>query len=114
MARVKGGKTSLKTRKHILKYTKGFRWGRKSKVRAAKTALLHAWSYAYRDRKNKKRMARRLWSIQINAACRQLGLTYSKLIFGLKNKKIELDRKVLSQICQEEPETFKKIVELIK
>ncbi len=114
MARVKRGKIAHKRRKHLLKYTKGFRWGRKSKYRLAKTALLKAWSYAYRDRKAKKREFRKLWQIQINAASRPLGLSYSKLIDSLKKKKIGLDRKILSQLAKEKPEVFKKIVEEVK
>ncbi len=114
MVRVKKGKAAKKHRKHLLKYAKGFRWGRKSKFRAAKEALMHAWEYAYRDRKAKKRDFRRLWQIQINAACREHGLSYSKFIHGLKEKKIGLDRKVLSQLAQKKPEIFQKIVERIK
>ena len=111
MPRVKRGKISLKRREKILKYTKGYKWGRKSKERAAKEALLHAWTHAYRDRRVKKRTARALWQIQLNAAVRQEGLNYSKFINGLKKAKIELDRKVLSQIAREYPEIFKKIIE---
>ena len=114
MTRVKSGKISHKRREKLLKYTKGFRWGRKSRLRAAKEALLHAWTYAYRDRKRKKREFRRLWQIQINAACREHGLSYSKFIYGLKQKKIELDRKILATIAQNHPEIFAKIVEEIK
>ena len=114
MVRIKGGKFSLKRRKHILKYTKGFRWGRKSKLRSAKVALMHAWHYAYRDRRTKKRDFRRLWQIQINAVCRQAGLSYSKFINGLKQKKIGLDRKILSILAQDHPEIFEKIMEQIK
>jgi len=114
VVRVKSGKISHKRREKLLKYTKGFRWGRKSKLRAAKEALLHAWTYAYRDRRNKKREFRRLWQIQINAACREHGLSYSKFIHALKQKKIELDRKVLATIVQKHPEIFTKIVEEIK
>jgi large subunit ribosomal protein L20 len=114
MVRVKRGKASLKRRKNVLKYTKGFRWGRKSKFRAAKTALLHAWEYAYRDRKRKKGDFRKLWQIQINAACRESGLSYSKFIAGLKKNKIGLDRKVLSSLAQNHPEIFKKILEEAK
>jgi len=114
MVRVKGGVSSQKRRKHLLAYAKGFRWGRKSKLRAAKVALMHAWEYSYRDRKVKKRDFRQLWNIQINAACRQLGLTYSKFIAGLKKNKIELDRKILSQLAQKNPEIFEKIVEAAK
>ena len=111
MPRVKRGKTASKRREKILKYTKGYKWGRKSKERAAKEALLHAWTHAYRDRRVKKRTARALWQIQLNAAVRQEGLNYSKFINGLKKAKIELDRKVLSQIAREYPEIFKKIIE---
>jgi len=114
MARVKRGKTAHKRRKHLLKYAKGFRWGRKSKYKLAKDALYHAWRYAYRDRKAKKREFRALWQIQINAACRQQGLSYSKFIHGLKQKKIELDRKILSDLAQNHPQIFEKIVEKMK
>lgn len=111
MPRVKRGKIALKRREKILKYTKGFKWGRKSKERAAKEALLHAWTHAYRDRKIKKRTARALWQIQLNAAVHQYGLNYSKFIHGLKKAGIELDRKVLSQLARNHPEVFKKIIE---
>jgi large subunit ribosomal protein L20 len=114
MVRVKRGKLAHKRRKHLLKYAKGFRWGRKSKYRAAKEALLHAWKYAYRDRRTKKRERRALWQIQINAACRQYGLSYSKFIYGLKKKKIGLDRKILVAIAQIHPQIFEKIVKEIK
>jgi len=114
VVRVKGGKISHKRRKHILKYVKGFRWGRKAKLRAAREALLHAWTHAYKDRKRKKREFRKLWQIQINAACRGYGLSYSKFIHALKEKKIELDRKILAQLAREQPEIFAKIVAEVK
>lgn len=114
MVRVKRGKTAHKRRKHILKYAKGFRWGRKSKYRLAKDALYHAWEYAYRDRRTKKREFRKLWQTQINAACRKSGISYSKFIAGLKKDKIELDRKILSQLARENPEVFGKIIKEIK
>lgn len=114
MPRVKRGTISVKSREKILKYTKGYKWGRKSKERAAKEALLHAWTHAFRDRRVKKRTARALWQIRLNAAVRQYGLNYSKFINGLKKEKIELDRKVLSQIASEYPEVFKEIVEKVK
>ena len=114
MTRVKRGKIVHKKREHLLKYTKGFRWGRKSKYRAAKEALLHAFTYAYRDRKVKKRERRALWQIQINAACQNQGLSYSKFIYGLKQKKIGLDRKILAQLAREHPEIFEKIIEKAK
>ena len=114
MARVKRGKTANKRRKNLLKHTKGYRFGRKSKYRLAKEAFLHAQTYAYRDRKNKKRAFRRLWQIKINAACRELGLSYSKFTHQLKEKKIELNRKILADLAEHEPEVFKKIVDLVK
>jgi len=114
MARVKRGKIAHKRRKHLLKYTKGFRWGRKSKYRLAKDALLHGWSYAFRDRKAKKRDFRQLWQAQINAACRERGLNYSSFIHGLKQKNIQLDRKILASLAQNQPEIFEKILETVK
>jgi len=112
--RIKRGKITHRKRERLLKYTKGFHWGRKSKYRLAKEALLHAWTHTYRDRKRKKREFRRLWQIQINAACRQHGLSYSKFICGLKQKKIELDRKILAKLAQNQPEIFEKIIEEVK
>lgn len=114
MVRVKRGKIAHKRRKHLLKYAKGFRWGRKTKYRAAKEALMHAWKYAYRDRRAKKREFRQLWQVQINAACRQLGISYSKFIAGLKKNKIELDRKILATLAQNHSKIFEKIIEKIK
>ncbi|MBZ9572852.1 50S ribosomal protein L20 [Patescibacteria group bacterium] len=114
MVRVKRGKIAHKRRKRLLKEAKGFRWGRKAKYRAAKEALMHAWKYAYRDRRNKKREARHLWQIQIAAFCRELGISYSKFINNLKKNKVELDRKILAEIAREKPEIFKKIVEKVK
>ena len=97
-----------------MKHAKGFRQARKSKFKAAKDALRHAWTYAYRDRKAKKRTFRNLWNLQINALARQNGITYSRLINGLKKNKIELDRKVLSELANKYPEVFIKIVEEVK
>ena len=114
MTRVKRGKTAHKRRKHLLKYAKGFRWGRKKKYRLAKVAVMKAWRYAYRDRKAKKRDFRALWQTKNNAACRPHGISYSKFIYRLKKNKIELDRKVLSQIVQNHPQIFEKIVEKAK
>ena len=114
MTRVKRGIVAHKKREKTLKYTKGFRWGRKSKERAAKEALLHAWTHAFRGRKEKKRDYRRLWQVQINAAVRLHGLTYSKFIAGLKKRNILLDRKVLADLAKNEPRVFEKIVEKVK
>ena len=110
--RIKRGTMHLKRRKGILKLTKGYRWGRKSKLKLAQTAILKAGTYAFRDRRAKKRSARRLWSIKINAAVREKGkgMSYSKLINKLKVAKVELDRKVLSQTAEQHPAVFEKII----
>lgn len=114
MTRVKRGTMAHKRRKNVLKKTKGFKWGRKSKYKLAKDALKHALVYAYRDRKRKKRDFRRLWQVKINAGTREHGLTYSKFINGLKKANIELDRKILADLAEHQPEVFKAIVEKIK
>ncbi|MCP6720080.1 MAG: 50S ribosomal protein L20 [Patescibacteria group bacterium] len=114
MTRVKRGTTAHKKREKLLSHTKGFRWGRKSKERAAKEALLHAWSRAFKGRKEKKRVFRRLWNVRIDAAVRAEGLKYSIFINALKKKNIKLDRKILADLARNEPQTFKKIVEFIK
>ncbi|MCD5396370.1 MAG: 50S ribosomal protein L20 [Candidatus Pacebacteria bacterium] len=114
MVRVKRGTIHTKKRRKLLKQVKGFRWGRKNKIKLAKEALLHALSYAYRDRRTKKREKRRLWQVQINAATRKLGLSYSKFMGALKKKNIELDRKILASLANEYPEIFEKIVEEAK
>lgn len=114
MVRVKRAKIKIKKRRKVLKMTKGFKWGRKAKYRAAKEALMHALSYQYRDRKRRKREFRRLWQIKINAAVRVFGLSYSKFMNLLKKNKIELDRKILAELAEKRPEIFKKIVEEVK
>lgn len=114
MTRVKRGTTSSKKRRKILKLTKGFRWGRKSKERAAKEALLHALSRKFRGRKEKKRNFRALWQVKINAGARLNGLTYSKLISEMKKKNIIIDRKILADLAENEPKIFEKIVEKAK
>jgi large subunit ribosomal protein L20 len=114
MTRVKRGVPASKRRKNVLKMTKGFRWRRKSNYQAAKEALTKAGKYAYRDRRNKKRVMRSLWIKRLNNALHQEGLKYNLFIKNLKDKKIEIDRKILSQIANEYPETFKIIVAEIK
>ncbi len=114
MPRVKRGKTKRKRRKKIKKQAKGFNWGRKNKYKAAKEALMKAWTYKYRDRKQKKRDFRRKWQTQINAACKQNGISYSKFIHKLKENNIELDRKILADLARNNSETFAKIVEEVK
>jgi large subunit ribosomal protein L20 len=114
MPRVKRGTQHVKRRKNLLKKTKGMMWGRKSKIRLARPAALKAGVYAYRDRRTKKRMFRRLWQLRINAAVRPLGLSYSRFINLLKKANVELDRKVLSTLAVNEPAVFEKIVEKVK
>ncbi|MGC9968304.1 MAG: 50S ribosomal protein L20 [Minisyncoccia bacterium] len=114
MPRVKRGTMANKRRTKVLRYTKGFRWGRKSKERAAKEALLHAWTHAFRGRKEKKRVFRQLWNVKINAAVRAEGMNYSQFIAALKKKKVVLDRKILADLAEHEPEVFKKVVAFVK
>jgi large subunit ribosomal protein L20 len=114
MTRVKRGIMAHKRRKKVIKQAKGYKWGRKSKYRLAKDAVKHALTHAYRDRKRKKRDFRRLWQIKINAAAREHGLTYSQFINKLKKAKIEIDRKILAQLAEKQPEVFAKIIEKIK
>lgn len=111
MVRVKRGTIHTKKRRKLLSQTKGFRWGRKNKIKLAKEALLHSLSYAYAHRRTKKREKRRLWQVQINAGVRELGLTYSKFMGALKKKNIEIDRKILATLATKHPEIFKKIVQ---
>ncbi len=110
MPRVKRGTQHVKRRKNILSRTKGMMWGRKSKLKLAKTASVKAGVYARTGRKLKKRTNRALMNTRINAAARETGTTYAKLIAALKSKNIDLDRKVLSEIAMHHPEVFKKIV----
>lgn len=114
MTRVKRGVAASKRRKNILKKTKGYLLGRSKKYRQAKEAYLKAGQYAYRDRKAKKRDFRKLWIIRLNAAAKEQGLSYNKLIHGLKKAKIELDRKILADIAVNHPKTFAAIVKKIK
>ena len=114
MTRVKRGTTAHKKREKILKYTKGFKWGRKSKERAAKEALLHAWSHAFVGRKEKKRDFRRLWQVKIKAATELFNLKYNQFVFGLKKNQINLNRKVLAELAENQPEIFQAVVEEAK
>jgi large subunit ribosomal protein L20 len=104
MPRVKRGKNHLKKRRKILKAVKGYRGGRKNKIKLAKTAIKKAGVYAYRDRRNKKRTMRQLWQIKINALSREHGLSYN----------IELDRKILAQIAEQYPHIYATIIEKVR
>lgn len=112
--RVKSGVTARAKHKKILKAAKGMQHNRTRSFRLAKQAVTRALEYSYRDRRNRKRDLRSLWITRINAAARQEGTTYGKLIAGLKAANIELDRKTLAELAVNEPAAFKKIVESIK
>lgn len=114
MPRAKGGFKTRRRRKGILERSKGF-YGSKSRLfRPATEAVDKALQYAYRDRKVKKREFRALWIIRINAGVRQLGLTYSKFMLGLKLAKIELDRRVLADMAFHNPVAFKELTDTVK
>lgn len=114
MARVKGGTTTKRKHKKVLKLAKGYWQSRSKQIKKAKEAVLHAGAYSYAGRKDKKGDFRRLWIIRLNAAVREHGLTYSQFINLLKKKNVELDRKVLSQLAVEHPQMFDKVVEQVK
>ena len=114
MSRVKRAIHAHKKRRKILKLAKGYMWSRSKRHKAAKDAVRHALSRAYFDRRKKKGDFRTLWNIQINAACRQQSITYSRFIAGLKKNKMELDRKILADLAQNNPEVFTKIIETVK
>lgn len=112
MTRVKKGVNALKGRRNVLKRTKGFRHGRKSKERQAWDALYHAGAYAFAHRKDKKGDARNMWNVKISYGAKELGTSYSKLMGGLKKKGVLLDRKILATLVKDNPDTFKKIAAL--
>ncbi|MDO5449960.1 MAG: 50S ribosomal protein L20 [Akkermansia sp.] len=114
MARATNGPASRARRKRILQRAKGFRGFRSKLFRYAKDAVYKAWQYEYRDRKRRKGQFRRLWTARISAACRPLGLTYSRFMEGLKAANIELDRKSLSELAIANPEGFKAVFEQAK
>lgn len=114
MSRVKRGVNARRRHKKVLAEAKGFR-GRRSKVfRVAKQAVMKAGQYAYRDRRNRKRVFRALWITRINAACRELDLTYSQFIAGLTKANIELDRKVLADMAVNDKAGFAVVVDQAK
>jgi large subunit ribosomal protein L20 len=111
VSRVKRSVHARKKRRATLERTKGYRGQAHSSYKRAKEALLKADSYAYRDRRNRKRDFRRLWIVRINAAARQEGLSYSQFMHGMRVAGIELDRKVLADIAVRDPETFRRFAE---
>jgi large subunit ribosomal protein L20 len=111
--RVKRGTAHLKRRKNLLAKTKGYRWRRKSSIKLGHQAVIRAGQHAYRHRRLKKRDARALWQVRINAAARQNGLTYGQLINKLIKAKIQLDRKILATLAAEHPAVFAAVVKKV-
>ena len=114
MARVKGGVHAKKSHKAVMDRAKGFRGARSRRFKVAKEAVYHAERYAYRDRRARKGDMRRLWIARINAAARQEGLSYSKLMHGLRLAEIEVDRKNLADLAVHEPAAFAALVSSAK
>ena len=114
MTRARSGKTVMRSRKRLRKLTKGFRQSRHNLVRQSLVTLIRGRVYAFRDRRVRKRMFRRLWIIRVNAACRMRGLRYSQLIHGLQRAQVELDRKTLADLAVHDPDTFTKIVDVAR
>ena len=114
MPRVKRGVTSKRRHNRILNEAKGYYGGRKNLIKTAREAVEKGWKYAYRDRKQKKRVFRALWIARINAAAREHGLSYSRFMNGLKQANVEIDRKVLAQLAISDPKAFGDLAELAK
>lgn len=113
MVRIKRGTTAIKRRRTVLKRTKGYRWGRSKKERQAKEAMLHAGNHAFAHRRKKKGDFRRLWNTKLSAGLKPYGVSYSVFINKKAKKNIALNRKVLSEIALENPESFARIVKEI-
>lgn len=114
MPRVKTGAERRKRHKKILKLAKGYTGAKSRTYRAAKEQVAHSLAYAYRDRKRRRRDFRKLWIVRINAAARLNGLSYNKLINGLKLAKITIDRKMLSEMAVNDPDSFAQLAEVAK
>lgn len=110
MTRVKGGPQGRRRHKKVLKLTEGHRGARSRHFRSANESMLHALSYAYRDRRNRKRDMRSLWIVRINAAARQRGVSYSQFMHQLREANINIDRKMLADLAVREPEAFDQIL----
>ena len=114
MPRVKRGVTAHRRHKRVLKEAEGY-WGARSRlIRTARDAVEKAWKYAYRDRKQRKRQFRALWITRINAAAREHGLSYSRMIHGLAAAGVEVDRKVLAAVAVDDPKAFADLAALAK
>jgi large subunit ribosomal protein L20 len=114
MSRVKRGPQARSRHKRVLAQTKGFWGGRKNRYRQALHVLWKSWQYAYVGRKLRKRDFRRLWIVRINAACRENGTTYSRLMAALKKSGVDLDRKILADMAVNDSASFKQLTELAK
>lgn len=114
MSRVKHSVATHRRKKRVLKAAKGQFMDRSKQYQQAKRSLLHSMAYAYRDRKNKKRVLRSLWILRINSACRSEGLTYNRFMHGLKKANVAIDRQMLSELAISNPESFNKLVEIAK
>src|SRR5437870_12809130 len=114
MVRARSGVVLKRGRKRMRKLTKGFRASRHNLYRQSLVTLIRARRYAFRDRRDRKRMFRRLWIVRVSAACRMRGLRYSEFIAGLQKAQVELDRKTLADLAVHDPATFDKIVELAR
>ena len=114
MPRVKRGVAARKRRNRILREAKGYYGARNHLFKTAREAVERSWRYAYRDRKQRKRVFRALWITRINAAAREHGLSYSRLIHGLKLAGVEVDRKILAQLALSDPKTFGELADLAK
>jgi large subunit ribosomal protein L20 len=114
MARVKRSVHAKKKRREVLEAAKGYRGLKKNTYRKAKEQVMKSLSYAYRDRRTRKRDMRRLWIIRINAGARQHGLSYNQFVSGLRRAEIDLDRKVLADLAVTDPKAFAALVEAAK
>ncbi len=114
MPRVKRGVAARKRRNRILNEAKGYYGARSKLFKTAREAVERGWRYAYRDRKQRKRTFRALWITRINAAARENGLSYSRLINGLKLANVEVDRKILAQLAVSDPQAFGALADLAK
>jgi len=114
MPRAKNVVQRHKRHKKILKLAKGYRGGRSKLYRTAKDAVIRAGAYAYRDRRQRKRLMRALWVTRLSAACKERGILYSRFIHGLKEAGVQLNRKMLSELAIHEPRAFDELVELAK
>ena len=114
MSRVKRGVAANKRKKRILRQARGYYGSRHGLIKTAREAVERGWKYAYRDRRQRKREFRALWIARINAAAREHDLSYSRLMYGLKQAGVEMDRKILAQIAVDDPKVFGELVALAK